>query len=65
MAIKLIRRLKSIFERKLGLTFQNKETVLELNGCTRGGCTPQDVFRLSVLVLGIEKYSTMTNTLLV
>jgi hypothetical protein len=34
MAIKLIRRLKNIFERKLGLTFQNKETVLELNGCT-------------------------------
>ena len=34
MAIKLIRRLKNIFERKLGLYFQNKETVLELNGCT-------------------------------
>lgn len=33
LAIKLIKRLKSIFERKLGLTFQNKETVLELNGC--------------------------------
>ena len=33
MAIKLIRRLKNIFERKLGLIFQNKETVLELNGC--------------------------------
>jgi late competence protein required for DNA uptake (superfamily II DNA/RNA helicase) len=34
IAIKLIRRLKNIFERKLGLIFQNKETVLELNGCT-------------------------------
>ena len=34
MAIKLIRRLKNIFERKLGLYFDNKETVLELNGCT-------------------------------
>jgi hypothetical protein len=32
--IKLIRRLKNIFERKLGLIFQNKETILELNGCT-------------------------------
>lgn len=28
MAIKLIRRLKNIFERKLGLIFQDKETVL-------------------------------------
>ena len=34
MAIKLIRRLKNIFEPKLGLHFQNKETVLELNVCT-------------------------------
>jgi hypothetical protein len=34
IAIKLIKRLKGIFERKLGLVFQNKETVLELNGCT-------------------------------
>src|SRR4029079_3573098 len=34
LAIKLIRRLKNIFDRKLGLHFQNKETVLELNGCT-------------------------------
>ena len=33
LAIKLIKRLKAIFECKLGLTFQNKETVLELNGC--------------------------------
>jgi len=32
-AIKLIRRLKNIFERKLGVTFIAKETVLELNGC--------------------------------
>ncbi len=34
IAIKLIKRLKGIFESKLGLYFQNKETVLELNGCT-------------------------------
>jgi hypothetical protein len=32
-AIKLKRRLKDIFELKLGLLFDNKET-LELNGCT-------------------------------
>jgi hypothetical protein len=30
---KLINRTKNIFERKLGLIFQNKETVIELNGC--------------------------------
>lgn len=34
IAIKLIRRLKGLFENKLGLIFQNKETLLELNGCT-------------------------------
>jgi len=34
MATKLIKRAKGIFEPKLGLTFSNKETVLELNGCT-------------------------------
>jgi hypothetical protein len=34
MAIKLIKRMKALFERKLGLVFQNKETVLELNGFT-------------------------------
>ena len=34
MAIKLIKRMKGIFEPKLGLTFSNKETILELNGCT-------------------------------
>ena len=33
IAIKLIKRLKAIFEGKLGLIFDNKETVLELNGC--------------------------------
>jgi hypothetical protein len=33
IAIKLIKRMKSLFERKLGLTFANKETVLELNSC--------------------------------
>ena len=34
MATKLIKRAKGFFEPKLGLTFSNKETVLELNGCT-------------------------------
>ena len=34
MATKLIKRAKGIFEPKLGLTFSNKETVLQLNGCT-------------------------------
>jgi hypothetical protein len=34
IATKLIRRLKNIFERRLGIYSGNKETVLELNGCT-------------------------------
>ena len=33
IAIKLINRLKGIFENKLGIIFQDKETVIELNGC--------------------------------
>jgi hypothetical protein len=33
IATKLIKRLKTIFEPKLGLTFQTKETVIVLNGC--------------------------------
>jgi hypothetical protein len=33
LAIKLIKRMKGLFEEKLGVTFANKETVLELNGC--------------------------------
>ena len=33
LAIKLIKRLKGIFEPRLGLYFTNKETVIELNGC--------------------------------
>ena len=33
LSIKLMKRLKAIFEPKLGLTFQDKETVLNLNGC--------------------------------
>ena len=33
IAIKHIRRLKQIFERKLGLIFNNKETILEHAGC--------------------------------
>jgi hypothetical protein len=34
IATKLIKRLKAIFESRLGVIFQNKETLLELNGCT-------------------------------
>jgi hypothetical protein len=34
IATKLIRRLKNIFERRLGIYFDNKETVLELTGCS-------------------------------
>ena len=34
IAIKLIKRLKGIFETKLGIIFDNKETVIELNGCS-------------------------------
>jgi hypothetical protein len=33
IAIKLIKRIKGLFEPKLGVTFDSKETVLELNGC--------------------------------
>ena len=33
LAIKLIKRMKALFEEH-GLTFDSKETVLELNGCT-------------------------------
>jgi hypothetical protein len=34
IAIKLIKRMKVLFEPKLHVTFDSKETVLELNGCT-------------------------------
>jgi hypothetical protein len=34
IAIKLIKRMKGLFEPKLHVTFDSKETVLELNGCT-------------------------------
>ena len=34
IATKLIKRLKNIFERRLGIYFDNKEQVLELNGFT-------------------------------
>ncbi|HZI71571.1 MAG TPA: DEAD/DEAH box helicase family protein, partial [Nitrososphaeraceae archaeon] len=34
IAIKLIKRMKGLFEPKLGITFDSKETVLDLNGCT-------------------------------
>ena len=34
IAIKLIKRMKGLFEPKLAVTFDSKETVLELNGCT-------------------------------
>jgi hypothetical protein len=33
LAIKLIKRMKGLFLDKLGVTFDSKETVLELNGC--------------------------------
>ena len=33
-AIKLIKRTKALFEEKIGITFANKGTVLELNGCS-------------------------------
>jgi hypothetical protein len=34
LAIKLIKRMKALFTQKLGVTFDTKETVLELNGCS-------------------------------
>jgi hypothetical protein len=34
IAIKLIKRMKALFELQLHVTFESKETVLELNGCT-------------------------------
>jgi hypothetical protein len=34
IAIKLIKRMKCLFEYKFGITFDSKETVLELNGCS-------------------------------
>ncbi len=34
IAIKLIKRMKALFELRLHVTFDSKETVLELNGCT-------------------------------
>ena len=33
LAIKLIKRMKTLFEERLGITFDTKETVLELSGC--------------------------------
>jgi hypothetical protein len=38
IAIKLIKRMKVLFESKLSVTFDSKETVLELNGCTIEAC---------------------------
>ena len=34
IAIKLIKRMKGLFASKLAVTFDSKETVLELNGCS-------------------------------
>jgi hypothetical protein len=34
IAIKIIRRMKGLFEHRLGITFANKVTLLELNGCS-------------------------------
>jgi hypothetical protein len=36
IAIKLIKRMRALFEPKLHVTFDSKETVLELNGCSIG-----------------------------
>ena len=41
LAIKLIKRLKAIFERKLGLTFNNKETVPRAQRCRNTGLSFQ------------------------
>ena len=38
IAIKLIKRMKGLFEPKLAITFDSKETVIELNGCTIEVC---------------------------
>jgi hypothetical protein len=38
IAIKLIKRLKGIFEAKLNIIFENKETVIELNNCSIEAC---------------------------
>ena len=35
LAIKLIKRMKALFIDKLGVTFDSKESVLELNGCNK------------------------------
>ena len=32
ITIKLIKRMNALFEQKIGLTFANKETVMEING---------------------------------
>lgn len=34
IAIKLIKGMKGLFQTKVGITYANKETVLELNGCS-------------------------------
>jgi hypothetical protein len=34
IAIKLIKRMKGLFDCKLGITFDTKETVIKLNGCS-------------------------------
>ena len=49
MAIKLIKRLKGIFESNLGLVFEDKETVLELNGCRIEAYPPSNHLILSGL----------------
>ena len=43
MAIKLIKRLKGIFEPRLGIVFEDKETVLELNGCRIEAYPPSNI----------------------
>jgi hypothetical protein len=46
LAIKLIKRMKGLFLDKLGVTFDSKETVLNLNGCnTEASSNHIDAFR--------------------
>jgi hypothetical protein len=43
IAIKLIKRMKTLFEPKLHVSFDSKETVLELNGCTIEAYPPNHI----------------------
>jgi hypothetical protein len=43
IATKLIKRLKGILDTKLGLTFNDKETHLQLNGYSIQACPPNHI----------------------